>query len=106
MKRFSEEQLRVLEKSDVDCKDVENLFCDYVERDLPGTLRARLDAHIRCCTCCQSFQDEYLLVIDMARSLGARGLDLAEERPVDTGVHDRLRSALKERLGISIPSVE
>jgi hypothetical protein len=96
MVKFTELQLRIFEKSEIDCGDVEQLFGDYVEGDLPQALKGRFDDHIEECEECQQFDEEYRLVIELAQEIG----EDAEPAPVE--VHNRLRESLNARLGLSL----
>ena len=96
MKRtFTDQQLYMLEKPEITCKDVEKLYGDYVEGDLPQSLKGRLDSHIEECGECQEFVGSYQLTIRLAREL--KGKQMPEE------VRRRLREALNARLGINLP---
>ena len=99
MTDFTDLQLLILEKSTIECGDIEALFGDFVEDDLPATLRARVDRHIKGCADCRQFQKEYCDVIQLARELGE------EVTPAPVGVQNRLREALNARLGLSLAPV-
>ena len=94
--RYTKEQMLVLEKQMITCKDVVGLFGDYTDGCLPPTLKARVDEHLTECSGCQEFSRDYLLGIKLARELS--------DSPVPAGVNSRLREALNRRLGISLPS--
>lgn len=95
--RYTKQQIMVLEKQMITCKDVVSLFGQYTDGELPPTLKARVDEHLHECTECQEFGRDYLLGIKLARELS--------DRPVPDGVSSRLRDALNRRLGISLPVV-
>jgi anti-sigma factor RsiW len=99
MVKFTEKQLLVLEKSEIACEDVEMLFGDYVDNELPQSLRDRLDAHIAECEECQQFEEDYRLVLELAKEIGE------EQEPAPPAVHNRLRESLNARLGLSLGAV-
>jgi len=96
MTRLTDFQLLILEKDKINCVDVEALLDDYVEHALTPTLKARLDTHICDCDECQDLLEGYRLTIELAAELGERDTQI----PGD--VQKRLRSALNERLGLSL----
>jgi len=100
MAKLTDFQLLVLEKEEIDCSDVEDLLGDFVDSDLPTTLRGRVDSHIKCCTYCQEIEESYRFTIDLAHELGEN------PPPVPTDVRNRLRKALNEKLGMNIPLVD
>ncbi|MBX7138635.1 MAG: zf-HC2 domain-containing protein [Oligoflexia bacterium] len=95
MKGFTDTQLRILEKFKLSCRDIRKIFDDYVDDELAPTLRGRLDTHINQCPRCQEFKATYTLTMDLAAEL--------HEQPVPLEVKNRLRLALNQRLGISLP---
>ena len=95
--RFSDAQLRVLEKGTIECKDVVRLLGDYTDKELSTTLKARLDAHIQNCSECREVRDSYKWTVDIASHL--------EEKPISNEIQNRLRSTLNEKLGINLPMV-
>jgi len=97
MKRISDMHMRILEKETIECRDVEDLLGDYIDQELSATLKARLATHIRYCRHCQSEEKAYRLVIELAQEL--------PPIPVSVEVKNRLRKALNEKLGISLPMV-
>lgn len=96
MKKFTDYQLYMLEKGNITCSDIEKLYGDYVEGDLPRSLKGRLDAHIDDCGECQEFVSTYNLTIQLAKELGSR--------PMPTDAKNRLRERLNQRLGIQLPA--
>lgn len=96
MNRYTNSQLFVLEKPIVKCNDVRSLLLDYTDRELPITLRARVDSHLRECECCRDEFSSYQMVIDIARELKAT-------RPLPQEVKNRLHAALNAKLGLSLP---
>ncbi len=92
---YSDGYLFVLEKPTVQCADVETLLGEYVENSLPPTLRARIDAHVADCGECRVLKASYEKTIELARGLA--------DRPVPSGVSERLRHALNAKLGIQLP---
>lgn len=96
-KKLTDLQLRILEKHSIDCRDVENLLGDFTDRELPCTLRARVDAHIQKCAFCGETASSYQWVVNLAHGL--------KDKPVPVGVKNRLRAALNQRLGLNLPPV-
>ena len=92
--KFTDNQLYMLEKPEITCHDVEKLYGDYVEGDLPRTLKGRVDAHIEECGECQEFVRSYQLTIKLAREL--------KNKPMPEGAKRRLREALNQRLGLNL----
>lgn len=92
--QFTEEQMRVLEKAQIECSDVENFIDDYAENELPRSLSLRIAGHIHECGNCEEVEDSYRMVKDLARSL--------RDQPLPDGVQARLREALNKRLGIQL----
>jgi len=98
MTHFSDLHLFVLEKGEFTCTDLDSLLGDYVDGELPSTLCARLDQHVAECQACQELKDGYLLTVQLAGELRAK--------PVPTAVHNRLRDALNEKLGLTLPQYQ
>lgn len=91
-------QLRILEKQEIDCIDVQLIMGDYADGDLTETLKERVDHHICTCKKCAEFKDSYLKTIELAASL-------LEPKPLPVDLQNRLRAALNRRLGINLPPV-
>lgn len=98
MKKMTDFELFVLEKGNVDCSDVVKLFGSYVDEELPGTLRARVSAHVATCPKCRDFEKSYRSTIDLAAEL--------RDKPVPLEVQNRLRRALNQKLGLNLPMVD
>jgi hypothetical protein len=96
MNSFTDFQLFVLEKGELVCSDVRKMYGDYVDGDLPSSLRCRIDAHVEDCPRCQEFAATYKLTIDLAHDLG--------KQPIPSDVQRRLRANLNQRLGINLPT--
>ena len=94
MNNPSEIQIEILERPIISCDDVEEMLGDYVEGDLIPTLHARLANHIDQCECCRQSELEYRAVIKLASAL--------RNRPLPSGVKERLRDGLKAKLGIDL----
>lgn len=95
MSKLSDLHMRILEKDSISCADVEMLLGDYVDNELPSTLKARVEAHISQCVECQENEKSYRLVIELAAELPVI--------PVPNEVRIRLRKALNQKLGIDLP---
>ena len=95
MSRLSEHELRILEKSDINCHDVSVLLGDYVDNELSPSLRDRVHQHIRGCGECRAGERGYRQVLQLAKEL---------PRPqISDDVKRRLREALNRRLGLNLP---
>ena len=97
MAQFTDFQLLVLEKQDVHCEDAVELMSDLYDEVLPQTLQGRVRAHIADCDDCREFYREY-----------GRGMEFVandDDLEMPTGVQNRLRQVLNERLGLSLPEV-
>jgi len=97
MKTFTDYQMQVLEKSDIDCIDVTRLMGDYHDQDLPETLRGRVHAHIKNCEICAEMYSGYNFVVELASEL--------KDEPMPKEVKNRLREALNRRLGLNLAQV-
>lgn len=95
MKHLTDTHLRILEKQEIQCTDVVELFGDYVDHDLTPTLRRRVTSHMRSCEDCQEFKNSYLRVIKLAAEL--------RNQKMPRDVQNRLRSSLNQKLGLNIP---
>ena len=98
--KLNDLQLLVLEKDKISCEDVESILDDYVENELPATLKARVSSHICDCDDCQELEDEYRLTIVLAKEIGQRE---KQAHRMSQGAHQRLREALNDRLGLDLP---
>ena len=94
MSSFTDYQLRIFEKPELECADVTGLLCDYQDSDLPQALQERVEFHIDECGYCQEVAEGYRLTIELASEL--------EDVPVPTDVSRRLRQSLNEKLGLSL----
>ena len=97
-RKLSDLHMRILEKGEIRCRDVEDLLDDYSARDLSCTLRARIDAHVHGCSRCQKACQEYRWTIELASEL--------PDKPLPIDVQNRLRFALNQRLGLNLPLVD
>ena len=96
MENFTEYQMQVLEKGEVDCIDVVKLMGDYHDNELPETLRGRLHAHIKNCSICSDMYSGYSFVCELAKEL--------KDEPMPVSAKSRLRASLNERLGLDLPA--
>ena len=67
MAKFTDFQLRVFEKPQLECPDVVSLLGDYEDNDLPAALRGRITEHLDECDYCSEVEDGYRLTMDLAR---------------------------------------
>lgn len=94
---ISDSHLEVLEKQAITCADIEALEGDRVDNEISVSLKARLDAHVKCCEHCQNFDRSYRHIIGLAAEL--------RDTPIPQDVQNRLRRKLNEKLGLSMPMV-
>lgn len=55
--------------SELDCPEVRDLSSDYVEEELTGSLRTRVQEHLDRCGACRSFVETLRSTIRMLREL-------------------------------------
>ena len=96
MKKYTGKYLNILEKVKIDCQDVEALYGELLENELPETLKGRLECHIDSCITCQSFKSEYELVITLAKDLRLP--------PLSSESKSRIHKNLNLALGLSLQS--
>jgi hypothetical protein len=89
---ISDFHMEILEKPEINCKEVRELLYDYTENEIIKTLRTKIEQHIDHCICCKNFYDSYNQVITQAGMLKA--IEPSED------VKKRLREKLNERLGV------
>jgi hypothetical protein len=82
-----------------DCNDVIAHMGDYLDKELTAVHRAAVDAHLDECPECTAFYASYKHVVQTAAELRE------PEQPLPVDVSNRLRRALNERLGISLPYI-
>ena len=80
---------------EITCNEIEALYGEYREGELPSHKTKEIDSHINQCEECQSFVDTYELVIAVAKTLQA-------PPRLPDGFKERLRKGLNERLGLSM----
>lgn len=85
MKKISEDQIRILEKQEIECTDIPHMMCDYADGDLTDSLKERLDQHMSKCDSCREFKETYLKTVELAAML--------KPAPLTSDVQNRLRSA-------------
>ncbi len=91
----------VLEKGQISCDEIEMLLGEYVDRELPECLHQRVSSHIEGCATCQENHTSYLEVIQLASELREK---TEKSSQLPSAVSRRLRAALNQRLGISLPT--
>ena len=96
---MNELELEVFEKETITCHDVENLYGDYMEGDLPMSLEARLRDHICECDHCQEFACLYTQVIDVASQI-------KDTITLSDDVKNRLHARLNKELGLNLPIIK
>lgn len=92
------EQYPFLELNELDCSAVESLLSCYVDGELLPALTTRFSDHLQSCESCQELLADFEQVVALARSIGAR--------PIPAGVSQRLRQALKERVGYDVTQMK
>ena len=95
MQSLNDLHLAILEKTTIDCADVEQVLGDMVDHDLTPTLEGRIRDHISECKCCRRSEKSYRWVVDSAK--------LLKPEPLPSDVSARLRQALNLRLGLTLP---
>jgi predicted anti-sigma-YlaC factor YlaD len=80
---------------EISCDEIEELYGEYREGELPSYKTEVIKQHIAQCEECQTFVDTYELVIAVAKTLQA-------PQRLPDGFRERLRKGLNERLGISL----
>jgi anti-sigma factor RsiW len=91
----SELHLMVLEKGSLECADIDELMGDLVDGELPITLATRVNDHIEGCEHCLESLAAYKWVMAQAKQL--------KPAPLPSDVSTRLRQALNQRLGLTLP---
>jgi len=91
--------MSILEKTTIECADVVKVFGDYVDGEMEPTLKHRIAEHIENCEKCQDFERSYRFVIEAAKTLKPKEIEMPLE------AKNRLRDALNKRLGLSLPNV-
>ena len=97
MARFTDFQLLVLEKQHVSCDDAVELLSELYDDVLPHTLKGRINGHLSECEECGDFYKEFVQGMEFVAN--------DDDLEMPTGVQNRLRQALNERLGLSLPEV-
>lgn len=97
-RRISETEMDMIERPQIECRDVRKVFGSYVDGELTETLCGRIDDHIQSCHSCQEFDESYREVISLAREIGEE----ENQKPMPEAVRRRLRESLNERLGINL----
>ncbi len=91
---MTDNEIRILEKGTIECKDTTELLGSYVDNELSESLRTRVADHIATCPECQEGEERYREVIALAKTL--------PDVELTQGVSDRLRKALNQRLGLDL----
>ena len=95
--KYTDAQIRILEKEKIVCEDVVALLDDYVAQDLSSTLDLRLHEHVNTCEFCAEVDAGYRLTVELASELA--------DKPIPVGVQNRLREGLNRRLGLNLTLV-
>ncbi|HMO02960.1 MAG TPA: zf-HC2 domain-containing protein [Oligoflexia bacterium] len=117
MNGYSDLHLRILERESFGCHEFETLLSDYFDGELPRTLRALADDHLKKCPNCRSAHLLFALVLLGARDLRHHILCQEDQflyseqtRQPEVGGEQftaqqriRLRAILNSRLRINLP---
>ncbi len=79
------------------CRDIVDLFGEYVDDELNPALKESVTEHISGCPECREFEKSYRFVIEAAALLRPPEVEMP------AGARNRLRDVLNRRLGISLP---
>lgn len=93
----NKKHMNCLEKPEIKCHDIEELYGELREGELPLTLSGRLEEHLDNCEECQIFIGNYESIILEAKKLRV----LEAEIPRDA--KRRLHAVLNNRLGLDLP---
>ena len=96
-KPFTDRLMKIFELETLSCKDINSLYGDYYDGDLPEALNDRIREHIDNCQECQEFEGSYRFMLEAAAELRK------VEVPMKDDVKNRLRQKLNERLGLNMP---
>ncbi len=77
-----------------DCEEVRELFTDYVDGELDGDGRERVDEHVGFCPPCRQVLANLRHTLERLRHLGETPSPIGED---EGWVADRVRSAWRER---------
>ena len=83
------------------CENIADFSAAYVENELSEEHRQLFDDHTHSCPQCTAFLASYQHVIEVAGELAQSDSD----KPIGVDVQNRLRAALNQRLGISLPFI-
>ena len=72
------------------CGEVLAALSDFVDGEIPSTMREKILAHLRGCKWCEKFGGRFSRIIDTLRR------ELARPEPLDHGVAARLRARLSK----------
>ena len=83
-----------IERTKLECREVEELVDSYLDGELPTNLAVRYDEHLCCCVSCAELVSDLRSVLTIAKTLA--------EHPVPAPVRSRLRDALNRRFGLRL----
>jgi anti-sigma factor RsiW len=83
-----------VERRTLGCSEVEELLDSYIDNEISPMLAARFEQHIDSCEYCHALVAESQHLLGLARTLA--------ETPMPAEVGQRLRGALKERVGYEL----
>lgn len=55
--------------SDLTCRELTELVTDYLERELPGRERVRVEQHLVVCAACSRFLEQMRATVDLTRTV-------------------------------------
>ncbi len=76
------------------CEELQAVYGDYVDGDLPNDFREMVDSHRKACPRCQEFVESYDLVVQLAKEL--------KPAPFTPELKSKFRAKLSKTLGIDL----
>ncbi len=92
---MTNKELYYVEKGSLTCKDIEKLYGEYFDNELPPSLKDKMGEHIHLCDECREFARTYEMTVSLAKEL--------KQEPMQDDVKRRLREKLNATLGIKLP---
>ncbi len=84
----------IAERRMLKCSDVEELLDSFIDGELSPAQTSRFEHHVEHCECCRILVSDCRQLLEVARSLA--------ETPIPSDVSERLREALRERVGHNV----
>jgi anti-sigma factor RsiW len=83
-----------VEKTSILCDELAELLGEYVDGDLPFSMKNRLSQHLQSCSECRNLHRNYQRTIQIA--------SLLKDKPMPEGAKERLAEGLNKRLGLNL----